>query len=655
MLKKFTLVMAALVGAALVLIGCPTEAETETKYVNVPEMIHLDEFATSELELITALAKTGDLSIGLAVSVTLGDDLTIPAGKLVYILNSGSLATASTYKLTVEGQVYVGLNGTLTATAAAPVEVTTGRVGVVKGGTLSIDTALAVTNGAEQAETALGSAKVGFAAETTLEVSTAFANVAALTAALGYVGTGGTLDAVVTGSKPSDFQALTLGGKKLITTAFANETSTGALTVPAGLTLTAKSDDTLATITGLTVNGTFTTAVGTLAAVTTLTVGEDGELNASGATLAEATSLTVNGGLIVGGSLTLAAIDASTDITGTGYLEAGAVPAAKAKLIIESGIPMVSLGATTLSGGAAFPSDKMRRFTGLVTVSSTAVTFDGTVIFGGGLTLTAIGATFNEPAYFADSTVLTLSATQSIVTLKDGAGLVAGAPGAHPWVYDAVLQAAGGDAILTPDTAQVTLTFATGGSRGITQSAAGLTLSGKAHITSGATYTVPLGSDSKLTVAAGGVLTLGSGALEGQDAAFADAMASIVLTGDGSNPAKLVLAAKDADAALGGGGKLVLVGGGTALGTTGVIQVLQTGTEANLTATGPTDNTALAWTFTGNTGTTGITGLDTTTPKGFTSIEAATDSGADAGLVTFKAGTTNTAKLNKTVTAKGTA
>jgi hypothetical protein len=633
--RKFFLIgMTVLLSASLVLIGCPTDTEEKTVTVTQTEMVHLDVFAANITKLVEYLAAPGDLSIGLSAGVTLSDDLTIPAGKLVYILNAGSLATSGSYTLTVEGQVYVGVRGTLTATAAAPVEVTTGTVYVVKRGTLDIDTALAVTDGATPTPApALGNpAKVVLAAESTLELSAALADAAALTAALGYVGTGGTLEATVTGSKPSSFQGLDLKGKKLITTALADEDSQNALIVPAGLELTAKTSDTLATITGLTVNGSFSTEAGTLSKVTALTVGEDGELDVSGAgTLAALTTLTVNGDLTVKDTIN------GIVPTGTGTITFGsAVSWTPASLLTFNATPAITFADT-------------------VAVSTSGIVFNGPVAFGGNVTLTAVPATFGGTAYFANSTVLTLTTDASVVTLKANTGaLAAGEPSAKPWVYDAVLQADGGDAILKPDSSSVTLTFATG-TRGITQSAAGLTVSGKAHITSGATYTVPSGSGNKLTVAADSVLTLGSGALEGQGADYDTATASIVLTGAGSNAGTLVLAAKNSTpAAAGGGGKLVLVGGGDELGTDGVIQVKEDGTSANLTATGPADGTAAPWAFTGNSGTTGITGLENSTPKGFTSIEAATSSGGSTGLVTFKAGASSTAKLNKTSTAQGT-
>ena len=402
--------------------------------------------------------------------------------------------------------------------------------------------------------------------------------------------------------------------------------------------------------------------------------GEQDKLTVTGGTTGFTAYVRGNGLLELASAVTTVAITGSGNVEFDGALTAlqGSIEAAKVKFTGTVTTASATLEFSNLSAtsgtvefantavftiGATFANTGLTTFGSTVTSTATGTSFAGDVVFKDDVTVTAGGLGFGGVAYFADEAVLTLTAESSVITLKDGAALVAGEPGANPWVYDAVLQAGESNAVLTPGAA-VDLTFSAGGSRGITQGAttAALVLSGDAHITSGATYTVAAGSSAAniLKVAAESVLTLGSGALEGQGAEFNTAVASIVLTGHASHAGTLVLAAKDTDAAAGGGGKLVLVGGGTDLGTTGAIQVLQTGTEANLTATGPTDNTALAWTFTGNTGTTGITGLDTTTPKGFTSIEAATDSGADAGLVTFKAGTTGTAKLNKTVTAKGT-
>ncbi|MDR1635804.1 MAG: hypothetical protein LBR93_00550 [Treponema sp.] len=75
----------------------------------------------------------------IATAITLTEDVEIPAGYAVYLLNSGSLATAGG-GLTVEGTVWVGYGGTLSVPAsAAPISVAgDGGIRVVTGGALSI-------------------------------------------------------------------------------------------------------------------------------------------------------------------------------------------------------------------------------------------------------------------------------------------------------------------------------------------------------------------------------------------------------------------------------------------------------------------------------------------------------------------------------------
>ena len=257
MKKSLIFWFAAATCAAWILVGCEQEAKTE--YVTQKEMIHLDVFAADETDLREALTKTGNLSIGLS-DVTLTDDLTIPAGKLVYILDSTGGLDPSSSKLTVEGQVYVGVGGTLTASSSGVVAVTTGTVHVVKGGTLDIDVADSVNDGAAKAATVLGTAKVGFASETTLKLGTGV-SVNDVKAALGYFSNGtlvASASTAVQGLKPSvavtEFGTLVSATKTLvITTSSTAETET-TLSVPAGLALTTSDD--LDTVTTLTVNGT---------------------------------------------------------------------------------------------------------------------------------------------------------------------------------------------------------------------------------------------------------------------------------------------------------------------------------------------------------------------------------------------------------------
>ncbi|MDR0683856.1 MAG: hypothetical protein LBF83_01825, partial [Spirochaetaceae bacterium] len=482
-----------------------------------------------------------------------------------------------------------------------------------------------------------------------------------------------------------------------------NKSTVNADTVIATLTDAAKVDVSKATIT---YGGSGTVEVTLPAAVSspTFKVTSDGAVLKVGATTTTVNAhVTANNGYVeFAGAVTQATITGSGRVrfkngsTATGFTTAASTITASV-IDFPNGFTTSQYGPLTLSGDVLIPATKTITFghedgtltleegtvvktaagvdplltaagnvvitpvatavltvaAGGLDVSTAGVAFGGDVVFGGDLTLTAQPATFGGTAYFADTKKITLTAAESVITLTANTGaLVAGAPGANPWVYDAVLQAGESNAVLTPG-ASVDLTFSAGGSRGIEQGAttAALVLSGDAHITSGATYTVAAGESAAniLKVAAESLLTLGSGALEGQGSTFETAKASIVLTGHASHVGTLVLVTKTASGAAGGGGKLVLVGGGTALGSSGDIQPAQTVTAANLTATGPTDGGS-AFTFAGSSeNLSSITSISTS-PQGFKSIEAATIDSGTSGTVTFVGGTSGTATLDKAAT-----
>jgi hypothetical protein len=145
--------------------------------------------------------------------------------------------------------------------------------------------------------------------------------------------------------------------------------------------------------------------------------------------------------------------------------------------------------------GAAATFNGEVKFTGTATFATTA-SFARTVVFGDDVTLTAGAATFRDDAFFADDKKITLAAaTSSIITLKPGAALAVGEPTPSvPPVYYEVIgnKAAAGDLKLTPTVNNTVLTFGSGGS--IKQSggatANGITITGIAGLTAGATYTV---------------------------------------------------------------------------------------------------------------------------------------------------------------------
>ena len=409
MKKSLIFWLAVSVCTAWILVGCEQEAKTE--YVTQKEMIHLDVFAADDEELAAYLKVPGNLSIGLS-DVDLTGNLTIPAGKLVYVLNSSSdgLNPASS-KLTVEGQVYVGVGGTLKASASGVVAVTTGTVHVVKGGTLSVDTAASVNDGAAAPATVLGTAKVGFASETALTLSGAGNDVAAVKAALGYF-SNGTLNAsastAVIALKPSEavtnFGGLVSAAKNLVITANATEDA-ATLSIPAGLLLI--TDEAFSSgLTTLTVNGGLAAPSGTFDAVTTLAV--NGTLTSIGT------------------------FDALATVTGTGSVTAAVVDAGTAKYLIESTLTEVTLesAAITDADGLTIPANTVRVFTGAA-VPSAAVTVNGTAIFRGAAA-PADNVTVNGTVVVDSTGSLAVTASKQITVGANGsvtAGLIALGPG----------------------------------------------------------------------------------------------------------------------------------------------------------------------------------------------------------------------------------
>jgi hypothetical protein len=427
---------AALLGAALIFSGCETEAETETKYV-AGEMIYLDIEVDDEDGLRAALALEGDLAIGFTGSnISLTEALTIRPGKLVYILNTATLKTTSDYGLTVEGIVYVGIGGTLDTSAGTVIVKEGGSVSVlpvksaaaitagVLPGTLVIKAAADVSYDptASPVVTALGSNDVRILGVLKYaSTATAFANAAALTTPFNYVGNGGTLDitlaTVTAADKPSDWLNAIPAGKKLKATVIAGaneDAATTSLTIPAGLELTAKSGDTLATLTSLTVNGTFTTDAGTLEAVTALTV--NGTLTASDAVGADAgIAITVgeDGDATVGD---IELLKTSTVAAG-GVLTTGAVTA-----FDGSGTTAATLTASAGStvNGFLFPADATITELGedAVTISALTIPATTTLTVAAGKTLTVDGTLTVEGT-------LVLPAATSTVVIPAGGELTA--------------------------------------------------------------------------------------------------------------------------------------------------------------------------------------------------------------------------------------
>jgi hypothetical protein len=504
---------AALLGAALIFAGCETEAETETKYVS-GEMIYLDIEVDDEDGLREALAVEGDLAIGFTgTSETLTEALTIPDGKLVYILNGATLATdTGGLNLTVDGIVYVGIGGTLDVSAGNVIVGEGGSVSVlpvksaaaittgVPPGTLKVATALSVNDGEATAKTVLGTDKVWIGGA--LAIGGTFTDVAALATPFKYVGNGGTLDisvATVTGSTPSTLVAAIPQGKNLkATAAGAEAAATTTLVIPKGSDITALAGDTLATLTTLTVNGTFTTDVGTLEAVTALTV--------NGSLTAAASNITALGDSSVGagGELTLlgATIAATKTLTVSGTLNVTGTLTVKGTLNATAGSIVVGTTASTTLAKASVTGD-----------ATTGAVLDGS---NGSVTLAA-----TDKIELADTGVITIVGSGSIVA---GATTFSGA---GTWTASIAGTAGAAFVGITSATTGATIAFdansagsATGGT---------LTAGGTAP-----TITQAADASNNLTIGANTTIDLGG---------LNTVVGTLTLTGDAANPGKITLAA----------------------------------------------------------------------------------------------------------------
>jgi hypothetical protein len=296
---------AALLGAALIFAGCETEADEKIVYLP-GEMIHLDVVVENVTDLATALADDEVLAIGFdgnSGTNVLTETLTILDGKVVYILNGGTLKTgASNADLIVEGIVYVGIGGTLDV-SDGKVIVDGGQVSVlpaksiaaiaagVPPGTLKVADADSVINNATPPATALGGDNVWiggaleFTTPTEALINTAFTD---------YVKTGGTVnvDADVT---VADTETVTVPAGKILNVAAdltldagAELVATGTVNVAAtgSLVLTAAASAGGAKISGAGgVNAGATTITGAWQAVGTGTVTiEENKITASATT-----------------------------------------------------------------------------------------------------------------------------------------------------------------------------------------------------------------------------------------------------------------------------------------------------------------------------------------------------------------------------------
>jgi hypothetical protein len=306
----------------------------------------------------------------------------------------------------------------------------------------------------------------------------------------------------------------------------------------------------------------------------------------------------------------------------------------------------ISAGASTFGGPVSFA--------GTLAVSGGAVIFDGPVAFSDDLTLSGIAATFNGNVSVVKQKAIVLSDTSSSVRL--GAGVYLGLPAAAgvPAVYKSVIynpsEVATEVVVLTAAAANTKLTFGDSSEnppRLITQAnsgtgAHGITITGKASLPAGATYTVASEANNVGTLSLGtnAELSLAAGYLVSAD----EDKANGLTTASPSSKLALIGASGTNGAILAGAGK-VIAGGSTIVGGTNGWQAVDSNssTVPVTISVDKIESDASTTALTAVTGTSQpsitVAAAGTLTIAGNTEIALAGDSSA-VGSIVLKYGTT---------------
>jgi hypothetical protein len=392
MIKKSLLFgLLAALAAVFIFIGCDSGGDTEYVYVSQPYAVHVDTVVSDQSGLEDALEDSyyNGKIIGFDGSgITLAtDDVTIPAGYTVYLLNGSDLATSAASDLIVAGTVYVGYGATLDASTAGAIEVSTGGiVSVVKNGTLSIADIDSIYDGDET--TVLGTNQVVItngelvidtitdtATGAAADLAPAFASVRS-----GYI----TVTTALTVVKSSEIAAISgpSATKSLSITANTAEGSTPtSLTIPVGLNLTTNAA--LADVTALTVYGDLTASSATLkSAGAKIVVGAGGSASLGTVAVVLADS-SVGAGGYLGGTFTdldseaTLAVGAYARVNGIRFPGATIISSFTGGLTIGNlTIPVAVAGDDDDADVLYIPASTTLTVTGTLTV-------DGTLAFAG--------------------------------------------------------------------------------------------------------------------------------------------------------------------------------------------------------------------------------------------------------------------------------
>jgi hypothetical protein len=499
MQKKFYLGLAVLLSVSLFFIGCAPEADEIVKWQDKVEDRYPDAVVDSDAALKAALDNEDVYLIVFKAdsSVDLTTSTVISAGKTVLFYSE-----VVSKGLEIGGTVQIRAGGQLSADSSNVVSVTgQGSLDVQQDGSLSLDAAASVDNGAEESPVSV----LGTAARIsggTLALTDSLADVGAVTTALGYVSSG-TL-AVTAGVKPSTFNHFVVpAGKSLLVTTGSEAETTATLIVPARVTLTTSE---------------------ALDTVDFIEVETDGTLiasNATGKTDGAAITVDADGTATVGTitSLASSSVAAGGDLTIT-------VTAFKANSTGIRVYPQATVNGLTFPGTTAIKALGTDAFT------VTSLTVDSAWTLDKALTLDAEAVlTVNAPLTIKatdGSLVLTASQDSENQDAPNGAKIV-GSGVIAAGATEIVAGTDGWEAVGSAGTVTIAAESAVASSITASADTAVFTANGP-----GATITQKLGANNALTLAADTVVALGGTA--------ASAGGSITLV-SGTNPGKLALTA----------------------------------------------------------------------------------------------------------------
>jgi hypothetical protein len=520
-MKKFTFGVAVLLGVSLFFIGCAQEAEETVKWQNNDVPTPFDRNVATDAALKAALDEDGVTSIGFlgTGSIDLVTSTNIPAGKKVAFYS-----TVVSKGLDIEGTVYVGSSGSLTAAASTGEIVVKGSLVVLDGGTLSTDVADSVNDG--DVQSVLDTGKVSVASGGTLVFpATALTDQTKIETALGYAGSGTlSITGAVASLKPEELAAAAIGKSATLVATAGTNAGAVALVIPANAEITVATGDTVAS-TSVEVSGKLTLDPGsTLAAATSVTSAGTGKIVSTTVTPAVLSALLTKAGsaLTLEQNGAVALVAATTVQAGTTLVLGAALTveshATTKALTVAGTVEIGNSGSIVTAGTHDGTGDIIITGTGYITAGGIVVSGEGSVNFN-----TVASGLSNQLGVgtltLADATTLVLDGTQ---IQAGGANGITFMPGSYVGgnSLGGFLTVTDGKATLAlPDTASALAIGNTVASELVFGSASTYKVAGTTGtLTPGATTTAS--ADVKLTFHPGAKIVAGNGTASGSGTAI---------------------------------------------------------------------------------------------------------------------------------------